>query len=92
MKFDPIKLEVYTETGELIKKMHCPYKINWNNLEPVEFRFRICTYCNQSIVDTELFTETELLEMVKHNPDTCLKIDLNQQNLKIVTNGFFEIK
>ncbi|WP_027004033.1 hypothetical protein [Hugenholtzia roseola] len=92
MKFDPIKKEVYTDKGEFIKKMNCPYKMNWDNLEQSTTGFRKCANCNHLIVDTELLTDYELLKMVKENPDTCLKIDLNQQNIKLVANGFLEQK
>jgi hypothetical protein len=30
--------------------------------------------------------DEQLFEMVRQNPSTCLKIDLNQSNLKIVVN------
>ena len=89
MKFDPIKKEVYTDTGKLIKKMNCPYQMNWDNLELTNSNSRKCEICNQLIVNTELFSDIELLEMVNGNPETCLKIDLNQKNIKIIiSNGF----
>jgi hypothetical protein len=47
---------------------------------------RKCTNCNHLIVDTERLSDEDLLKIVRQNPDTCLKIDLNQDNLKIVSN------
>lgn len=87
MKFDPLKKEVYTDNGELIKQLNCPFKINWDNLEATNSTMRKCSICDHLIIDTEYISDDELLNMVAENPDTCLKIDLNQHNIKIITNA-----
>jgi hypothetical protein len=87
MKFNPLTKEIYTDKGEFVKTMNCPYKMNWDNLETTIINMRKCANCDHLIVDTEVLTDDELLKMVRQNPDICLKIDLNQQNIKIVTNG-----
>ncbi len=84
MKFDPIKKEVYTDKDEFVKKMNCPYKMNWDKLERANSTMRKCSNCDHLIVDTEFLSDDELLSMVKLNPYTCLKIDLNQHNIKII--------
>ncbi|MFN5848104.1 MAG: hypothetical protein ACK43K_06410 [Chitinophagales bacterium] len=33
MKFNPIKNELYTDSGELLKKLHCPYRMAWEDME-----------------------------------------------------------
>jgi hypothetical protein len=92
MRFDPITKQVYTNNGEFIKKMHCPYKINWDNLEATSTTSRKCSNCDHLIIDTEYMSDDELLHMVTQNPDTCLKLDLNQHNLQIISNGILEQK
>jgi hypothetical protein len=87
MKFDPIKKEVYTDNGEFVKQMNCPYKLNWDNLEATSKTFRKCANCDHLIINTEYLSDDELLSMVKENPDTCLKIDLDQHNIEIISNG-----
>jgi hypothetical protein len=87
MKFNPLTKEIYTDKGEFVKTMNCPYKMSWDNLETTIINMRKCANCDHLIVDTEVLTDDELLKMVRQNPDICLKIDLNQQNIKIVTNG-----
>jgi hypothetical protein len=87
MKFNPLTKEIYTDKGEFVKTMNCPYKMNWDNLETTIINMRKCANCDHLIVDTEVITDDELLKMVRQNPAICLKIDLNQQNIKIVTNG-----
>ena len=87
MKFDPIKKEVYTDNGEFVKQMNCPCKMNWDNLEVTSKTFRKCSNCDHLIIDTKYLSDYELLNVVRENPETCLKIDLNQHNVKIISNG-----
>ena len=87
MKFDPITKNIYTDKDEFVKTMNCPVKMNWDNLKVTNSTLRKCTNCDHLIVDTEALTDDKLLKMVRQNPDTCLKIDLNQRNLKIVSHG-----
>lgn len=87
MKFDPITKDVYTDKGEFVKRMNCPYRMTWDNLVAANVTMRKCANCDHLIIDTEFFTDDELLKMVRQNPDTCLKIDLNQDNIKILSNG-----
>lgn len=88
MKFNPITKEIFTENGEFIKRMNCPFKINWNDLEEVNNSIlRKCPSCKQTIVDTEYLSDDRLLNMVRQNPETCLKIDLNQQNVTLISDG-----
>ena len=92
MRFDPITKQVYTNNGEFIKKMNCPYKINWDDLEATTSTSRKCSNCDHLIIDTEYMSDDELLHLVTQNPDTCLKLDLNQHNLQIISNGILEQK
>ena len=92
MKFNPLTKEIYSDNDQFIKKMNCLYKINWDNLEHINSTMRKCENCNHLIVDTEFFSDEYIISMVKDEPDTCLKIDLNQKNIKIVTNGVREQK
>lgn len=90
MKFDPISEDLYTDGGEFVKQMNCPYKVKWENLEVTDSNARMCSNCDHEIIDTELLSDDELLDLVKNNPSTCLKIDLNQNNTKLHINGTLE--
>lgn len=87
MKFDPIRKEVFTDTGEFIKQMNCPYKMSWNKLEATNSSHRKCSKCDHLIVDTKHLSDDELLNEVRANANTCLKIDLHQHNIKVISNG-----
>ncbi|MCH6199022.1 hypothetical protein MMU07_05515 [Aquiflexum sp. LQ15W] len=89
MKFDPITKDVFTDQGEFIKQLYCPYKMNWAALEGTDSNRRKCSNCDHFIINTEHLGDSELLKMVKQNPEVCLKIDLNQDNVKLTSNGSF---
>ena len=71
---------------EFIKKLDCRYKMQWKDLKSNanDNRTRQCNTCDHAIIDTAFFTDEELLEMVKINKDGCFKLNLNQDNLKII--------
>lgn len=85
MKFDPIRKELFTDNDEFVKKLDCPYNMNWDNLEITSSTNRNCSNCDQTIVDSSYIPENEILKMVKQNPKTCLRIDLNQNNITIIS-------
>ncbi len=89
MNFNPITKELFTDKGELIKKLFCPFRMNWNLMEPnsKNMKSRMCSNCDNSILDTSMYNEDELCKLLNQNPDTCLKIDFLQTNIKIITNG-----
>jgi hypothetical protein len=87
MQFNPLTKVIYTDSGELIKTISCPHKVGWDNLEATTLTTRKCTFCEHSILDTAALTDEELLKTVRQNPNTCLKIDLIQHNINIITDG-----
>jgi hypothetical protein len=92
MKFNPLTKAIYTDNGGFVKTLNCPCKMRWDNLEATTSTTRKCTNCDHSILDTAALTDEDLLHIVRQRPDTCLKIDLNQPNISIITNGIFEQK
>lgn len=86
MKFNPLTKEVYTDDGRLLKKMNCPYRVSWNSLAPVSNSpaDKRCSMCNTRIIDTAGHTDESLAAIMQNDPDTCLKIDFDQSNIKII--------
>jgi hypothetical protein len=39
------------------------------------------------IIDTAYVSDDALLQMLQQNPNTCLKLELNQPNLTVIVNG-----
>jgi hypothetical protein len=88
MVLNPITNELFSDSGILIKKLECPYKIEWKDLEVINKASRNCSVCDHQILDTAFFTDDALLEVVSNNPATCFKVNVNQENLKIQFIGY----
>lgn len=83
MKIDLITRQLYTDSGLFLKKLHCPKKIRNSDLETQDGKLN-CSVCSDSILDTAGMSDSELEDIVKGNPQQCLKIDLNQENLSFL--------
>jgi hypothetical protein len=86
MKFNPITKTLYTDDNQLIKKMYCPYpSLKWDEFSSMDGTMnRFCDICESSVVETKEMSDESLLSLLREKPDTCLKIDWNQENIKIV--------
>jgi hypothetical protein len=94
MKFNPITKEVFTDSGHLLKQLNCPLKICWDELIVIvnSESARQCSNCKHPILDTSKFSDDYLLDSMRQNSDTCLRINLNQENLILITNAVLEQK
>ncbi len=45
---------------------------------------RFCDIYESNVVDTKEYTDEVLLHLLQDKPDTCLKVDWNQENIRIV--------
>jgi hypothetical protein len=79
---------LYTNKGELIKKLSCPFKIEWEELNVVGIEKRRCDKCSHLILDSGKFRDEELLGILNENPSTCLMVDFNQSNLTLKNYDF----
>ena len=86
MKFNPITNSLYTDDNKLIKKMYCPYSsLKWGDLSSIEGSMdRFCAICENSVVDTAKLNDEVLWKLLQDKPETCLKVDWNQENIRIV--------
>ncbi len=86
MKFNPLTKTLYTDDNKLIKKMHCPYpSLKWDALSSVEESMdRFCEICEHNVVETKVFDDDALWKLLQEEPNTCLKVDFNQENIRIV--------
>lgn len=93
MKFNPITNKLFSDDGDFIKHLHCPYKVEWDTLEGnSENGNRSCAICEREILDTYLLEDSEILSIIGDNPNACLKLNFNQENLEIVYKDVLEKK
>ena len=85
VKFNPITKNLFTENNVLIKNINCPFYIGWSGLSPTKTDgVRRCNLCAKNITDTNGLTEEVVVEMVRLDANSCLKVDLNQANIRVV--------
>ena len=86
MKFNPITKILYTNDDRLIKKMFCPYtSLRWDDLTSIEGSMdRFCAICENSVVETDGLDDESLWKLLQEKPETCLKVEWNQENVRIV--------
>ena len=89
MKFNPFTNEVFTDNSTFIKKLSCPHNLNEDILTAIDGNTKImnCSKCNNSIVNTSEFTDTQLQDLMNKQPNTCLAININQTTLIIISDG-----
>jgi len=84
MKFNPTTKRLYTDGGLLLKELYCPLNKQWENLsQAIHLKGRLCDHCDKVIIDTSLIKEEDIIELMQNDTHTCLKVDLNQENLII---------
>jgi hypothetical protein len=83
MRFNPIKRILYTDKGEIIRKLNCPYKVDSMETEAASSVGHICDICNGEIINTIEYEDEALLQLSK-NINLCFKVDATQPNLQIV--------
>ena len=86
MKFNPITNILYTDNNKVIKKMYCPYpSLRWDELSSVEGSLdRNCSLCEKNVIETKDMNDEMLCKLIQEEPESCLKIDFNQENIRIV--------
>lgn len=86
MKINLETKKLFTEDGIFLKQLSCPKKIGSSQLLEQGPGKLKCTSCNEEILDTADLDENELVKILEINPLQCLKVNLNQSNLKILRN------
>lgn len=77
MNFNPYTETLSTSTGRLIKRLHCPYRLSAEDLDPQDR----CRQCSKTILDAHSLPEEKLADLLQVQPDTCLKVNLNHPDI-----------
>lgn len=74
MKFNPTTQQLFTDDGILIKRLRCPFRLDWRKLrlsdDPAA---RSCEVCEHLVTDTAHHSEEYLLTLMQNNPHACPK-------------------
>ncbi len=69
-----IDKDIFTEKGELLKTIDCPKKVSLKDLMKNKDKSLYCKNCEKNIIDTEYMSEENLINILKKDKNTCLKI------------------
>jgi hypothetical protein len=88
MLYNPVTKDLFTSDGRFLKRLHCPLNTAWDELEPDSStdEVRHCAACHHSVTDTALVSETALVQLLRQDPDACLKICVEQPNIELTPN------
>lgn len=83
MKLDLTTKELFTDEGNFLKVLDCPKKVQASELKKLSADSYICSSCDHTILETAGLTDAQLQKIVEKDPQQCLKVNINQSNLKI---------
>ena len=87
MKIDPSDDSLYTDSGEFLKTLHCPFSKRWELMKPDNPGVRTCDTCSRRVHDTSPMTDAELIALLHHDPEACLMVSPLQKNCTVVPIG-----
>ena len=91
MKFDPNTRELFTDAGELVKVLHCPLRMRWEQLgKCAGSPHRKCGRCDHPVHDTAALSDAEVLATVRIDPSACLCIRASQANVTLIPSRHAE--
>ena len=69
--------KLYSADGSFLKEIDCPARIDADDLEENNRDTTLlCSKCSHTVFDTDFMSEDDLAELLQHQPDACLKINL----------------
>lgn len=67
---------IYTGNGEWLKKMSCPKPVSYREMKQISNQAAMCRECNRMVHNTDFMSESDIVELLKEDPQACLKISL----------------
>lgn len=68
--------QIIDEKGTVLKTVSCPKRILDSDLESPNASKSLCTQCDRDVINTDYLSESQIIELLKEDPTTCLKINL----------------
>ena len=85
-EFDPVHRMIRDARGRILKRVNCPRLKSWNRLAASgdnQVTERYCDSCDRAVLDTALMTGEEVVDAVTADPEICIRIRLDQDNVEI---------
>ena len=90
MKIDVQTGELFTDDGALLKKLECPLRKRWASLQILanSEMSRFCEACKRDVHDTSTMSDSEVAGLLEKDPETCLLVSTDQDNVRILPRRF----
>lgn len=78
---------LYTNSGQLLKKMDCPRDQRWQQMVlDGSTDVRLCSQCQQKVTDITFKSEEEVSGILLKNPLACLHLDLERSSIRVISH------
>ena len=76
--------QIIDEKGTVLKTISCPKRILDSDLESPHASKSLCNHCDRDVINTDYLSESQIVELLKEDPTTCLKINLYNPIFKVI--------
>jgi len=88
MIFDPATGSLYNSSGKLLKVLHCPHNMTWNQLlRTDDADRRSCSKCPEDIIDLENKSDDEVTALLVRSPYQCVRLRLDWPNVTVLQSN-----
>jgi len=85
MLFNPITNCLFSTDRVLIKRLICLEDVRWDDMTSTEeTEARNCEHCSRRVQDIKYMSEEDVINQIKRDPKTCLKLKLDYENIRVV--------
>jgi len=94
MLYNPVTKNLFTDEKVFLKKLYCPYVLAWDDdfTGINESDNKHCKICDKTVVDTNFLADEEIEELIKKNPELCVKLELDQDNIRVTLDNNIQEK
>ena len=92
MLYNPITRNLFTDEKVFLKKLYCPYILDWDDdfSSSAETDDRHCKMCDKTVVETKYLTDGDIKEMIEKDPELCVKLELDQDNIRVTIHNILQ--
>lgn len=68
--------DIYADSGEWLKKMACPKAVSYREMKQISDQAAMCRECDRLVHNTDFMSESDIVELLKYDPEACVKISI----------------
>ena len=89
MLYNPVTRDLFTNENIFLKKLYCPHVLDWDiDFSHIEgSNNKHCEMCDKTIIDTISLSDSEIEKMIHNDPELCVKLELDQENIRVTIHN-----